>query len=99
MAMSTFVVLECQAKPDKVDEVKNFLRKVLPDTRAYEGFESLVVHQSQEDPTSLMMYEQWSTRPNYEAYLAWRTETGALDEFVAMLAGPPSFRFFDLVDA
>ena len=33
-----------------------------------------------------MMYEQWSTRPSYEAYLAWRTETGALDEFVEMLA-------------
>jgi quinol monooxygenase YgiN len=97
--MSTFVVFECRTKPDRVDDATNFLRKVLPDTRAYEGFIGLVVHQSQDDPTSLMMYEQWSTRTAYEAYLAWRNETGVLDEFVDMLAGPPSIRFFDLVDA
>ena len=96
--MSTFVTLEFQAKPDKVEAVKEFLGKVLPDTRAYEGFERIDLHQDQDDPTSFMFYEQWSSRPEYEAYLAWRTETGALDEFVAMLAGPPSFRFFDVVD-
>ena len=98
-AMSTFVVLEFQAKPDKVDAVKDFLRQVLPDTRNYAGYESLVVHQNQDEPTSMMMYEQWSTRPQYDAYLAWRIDTGALAEFAEMLAGPPSFRFFDLVDA
>jgi quinol monooxygenase YgiN len=97
--VSTFVVLEFQVKPDQVEAVKEFLKKVLPDTRAYEGFESLVVHQSQEDPTCLLIYEQWSTRPHYETYLGWRTETGALDELVEMLSDPPTFRFFDLVDA
>lgn len=98
-AMSTFVVLEFQAKPDKVEAVKEFLRQVLPDTRNYAGYESLVLQQNQDDPTSMMMYEQWSTRPHYDAYLAWRIDTGALAEFAEMLAGPPSFRFFDLVDA
>lgn len=97
--MSTFVLLEFETKPDKVEAVKDFLKSVLPDTRAYEGFESLVVHQNQEEPATFVMYEQWSTRPNYEAYLAWRTETGALNELVEMLARPPSIRFFDLVDA
>ena len=98
-AMSTFVVLEFQTKPDKVEAVKEFLRKVLPDTRNYAGYESLVLHQNQDDPTSMMMYEQWSTRPQYDAYLAWRIDTGTLAEFAEMLTGPPSFRFFDLVDA
>jgi len=95
--MSVTVVLEFQGKPDKVDEIKEFFRKVLPDTRAYEGFESLTVHQNQEDPTSFLVWELWTTRPNYEAYLAWRTESGALNSLAEMLAGPPSFRFFDFV--
>lgn len=42
-------------------------------------------------------WEQWATRGQYETYLAWRTETGALDKLVAMLDGPPSIRFLDHV--
>jgi quinol monooxygenase YgiN len=95
--MSVTVVLEFQAKPDKVNEIKEFFRKVLPDTRAYDGFESLTLHQNQEDPTSFLVWELWATRSNYETYLAWRTETGALSSLVEMLAGQPSFRFFDFV--
>ena len=95
--MSVTVVLEFQAKADKVDEIKEFFRKVLPETRAYDGFESLTLHQDQEDLTSFLVWELWATRSNYEAYLAWRTETGALSSLVEMLAGPPSFRFFDFV--
>lgn len=95
--MSVTVVLEFQTQPDKVDAVKAFFRKVLPDTRAYDGFESLTVHQNQEDLTAFLVWELWATRQQYEAYLAWRTETGALNDLVAVLTGPPSFRFFDFV--
>jgi quinol monooxygenase YgiN len=95
--MSVTVVLEFHTQPDKVDAVKEFFRKLLPDTRAYDGFESLTVHQNQDDPTAFLVWELWKTRQNQDGYLAWRTETGALSDFVAMLAGPPSFRFFDFV--
>jgi quinol monooxygenase YgiN len=95
--MSVTVVLEFQTQPDKVNAVKEFFRKLLPDTRAYDGFESLTVHQNQEDPTGFLVWELWNTRQEYDAYLAWRTETGALSDLVAMLASPPSFRFFDFV--
>ena len=61
------------------------------------GFESLTVHQNQEDPAAFLIWELWNTRQNYETYLAWRTETGALADLVAMLASPPSFRFFGFV--
>ena len=45
------------------------------------------------------MIERWRSRADYEAYLAWRTERGDLDTLGAMLAGPPSIRYFDAVDA
>jgi len=95
--MSMKVVLEFQTTADQVDAVKDLLRTVLPDTRGYDGFESLTVHQSDDDPTSFLIWEQWATRGDYEAYLAWRTETGVLDKLLAMLTGPPSFRFFNHV--
>lgn len=56
-------------------------------------------HQDQDDPNAFLIWEQWATRPNYEAYLAWREETGVLKGFVDLLAGPPTFTFYDFVGA
>src|SRR4051794_22897974 len=95
--MSMKVVLEFQTTVDQVDAVKDFFRTVLPDTRGYEGFESLTMHQNDDDPTSFLVWEQWASRPHYESYLAWRTETGVLDKLLAMLPEPPSIRFFNHV--
>jgi quinol monooxygenase YgiN len=95
--MSVKVVLEFQTTADKVDTVIEFFRAVLPDTRAYEGFESLTMHQSDDDPTSFLVWEQWANRPNYEAYFAWRGESGALDKLAQLMVGPPSIRFFNHV--
>jgi quinol monooxygenase YgiN len=97
--VSVTITLQFQSKPDQADDVIDMLRKNLPDTRSYDGCESLVVHQSQDDPTMFLIYEQWAARPKYEAYLAWRTETGVLEELLAMLAGEPTFGFYDTVDA
>jgi quinol monooxygenase YgiN len=96
--MSDYVVVELRAKPDNVQDVKDLLAKALPDTRSYDGFEDITIHQDKDEPTSFMFYERWASRAKYEAYLAWRTETGVLDELVAMLDGAPSFRYFDAVD-
>ena len=95
--MSVKVALEFQTTPDQVDAMKEFFRAVLPDTRGYEGFESLTMHQNDDDPTSFFVWEQWATRPRYEAYLAWRTENGDLDKLAVMLTGQPSIRFFNHV--
>ena len=47
----------------------------------------------------LMYFETWDSKSHYEKYLAWREETGVLAEFVALLEGPPSVRYFVAVDA
>lgn len=93
--MSCQVILELKAKPDCIEKARAFLRKVLPDTRSYAGCITLHVIQNQDDPTTIVIVEQWDTRQHYEKYLAWRTESGVMDEFGAMMAGPPNIRFFD----
>jgi quinol monooxygenase YgiN len=95
--MSVTVTIHVQAQPDKVESVKQFLHKVLPDTRAYDGCESVTIHQNQDDATRLMFCGLWASRPHYERYLAWRTETGALADLGAMIVGDPVWTYYDFV--
>ena len=95
--MTCQVILEIKVKPESVDAARAWFRSVLPDTRAYAGFVTLHITQNQDDPTDLMIVEQWDTRAAYEKYLAWRGERGDMVVFGDMMEGPPTIRFFDFV--
>jgi quinol monooxygenase YgiN len=97
--MSTIVLLEIQVKPEAVDEMKAFLKRILPDTRAYDGCQGIDIYGNLDKPGNLVFYERWASRQHYEKYLAWRTETWAVAQLGAMLAAPPSIRYFERVDA
>ena len=93
--MSVIVLLEVQAKPESLDELKATLEAILPDTRAYDGFEDIQVVANQDDPCNLILVEKWKSRQHQEKYFGWRAETGALDALGAMLSQPPSVRYYD----
>ncbi len=96
--MSVVVFLEMQIKPEAVNDVKAFLKDNLADTRAYAGCQGLDVYDNLDETGNLVIYERWDSRAQYEKYLAWRTETGAMDRVGAMLKAPPSIRYFERVD-
>jgi quinol monooxygenase YgiN len=96
--MSITVLVEVQVKPDALDEIKSLLKKVLPDTRAYDGCQGIDIYGNTDDPCNLVFYENWDSRKHYESYLAWRTETGVMDQLGAMLVGPPNIRYFERID-
>ena len=96
--MSVVVLLEIQVKPEAVNEVKAFLKKVLPDTRTYAGFQGIDIYSNADDTGNLVFYERWDSRNHYEKYLAWRTETGVLDQLAAKLTAPPKIRYYERVD-
>jgi quinol monooxygenase YgiN len=93
--MSCQVILEFRAAPGRVADVQQWLKGVLPDTRAFDGCQTLYCIQNQEDPEVVLIVEQWDSRQHYERYLAWRAERGDMEVFGAMMAGPPNIRFFD----
>jgi quinol monooxygenase YgiN len=97
--MSVVVVLEIQVKPEVLDEMKAFLKKNLPDTRAYDGCQGVDIYGNLDDTGDLVLYERWDSRQHYETYFAWRTETRALNQLGAMVAAPPSIRYFERVEA
>ena len=97
--MSTIVLLEIQVKPEAVDEMKAFLQRILPDTRAYDGCQGVDIYSNLDGTGNLVFYQRWDSRQHYEKYLAWRTAIGTATQLRAMAASPPRIRYFERVDA
>ncbi len=47
----------------------------------------------------IVLWERWDSRPDYEAYLSWRMETGFMEALGPFMEGDPVFSYFDDVDA
>lgn len=97
--MTVSVLLEVHGKPGNAQMLKDTFKKILPDTRAYDGCQGVEVVANQDDPECILLIERWESRSHYEKYLGWREETGFVAELVDMLDQPPSIRYFDPVDA
>ncbi len=96
--MSTLVTLEGIAKAESVQELKDFMKRHLPDTRSYDGCQDITAYLN-EDGRTMVAVEHWDSKEHYQKYLAWREETGVLADLAAMLDGEPTIRFFDPIDA
>ncbi len=97
--MAVRVLLEVKAKPGTGDELVAFFRSILPETRAYEGCNSVDTLQNRDDADNLVVVEEWESHGQYEKYLAWQRERGTSDRLKQALAEPPSIRHFDVTDA
>ena len=97
--MSIKVILELNLKPEVADAVANGMGQTLVDTRAFEGCEEITVVRDQDDPGRVLVLEQWATRENYEAYLAWRTERGDMDGLADISTQPYRVSYLDYVRA
>ncbi len=96
--MGILVLLEVAARPDCVEDMTEFLAARLPETRAFDGCEDITAYLN-DDGKTIVMVEHWDAKASYEKYTAWRRETGVLDTLATMLAGPPSIRYFETVNA
>lgn len=91
--MSVTVLATLKLKPGLADTVLGGLKDMLPDTRAYAGCESVDVVRDMDNPDTVILVEQWGARSDHEAYMAWRTETGALAAMAEVMAEPPIFTY------
>ena len=92
--MAVLVVGEVHVQPDRVAEFKAYLAELLPDTRAYDGCRGVEVYEDEEKEVSILFFEHWESRGHQEKYVAWRTDTGVMAKFGAMLEGTSSVRYF-----
>ena len=96
--MSVLVLLEAKVKSEDISNMKSYMAELLPDTRAYDGCKSIDIYSNTEDTDSWVLVEHWESHAHHEKYIAWRKETGVIDKIGAMLAGPPSTRYFERID-
>lgn len=83
MSHSALVEFPCNSGQGEV--LLKTLTAALVDTRAFEGCEAIETYTDQENPDLVVLWEKWATRENYEAYLAWRMETGLMDVLAPMM--------------
>ena len=76
--MSTMVLIELAVKPESVEDMKTLMKELLPDTRAYDGCQSVDFYDNTETKGNMVLYEIWDSRAHQERYLQWRSETGTL---------------------
>jgi quinol monooxygenase YgiN len=67
----------------------------LVDTRAFDGCLSVETLVDSDNPDTIMLLEDWESRSQQEAYLAWRVETGMVEMLAPVLAEPFEMHYFD----
>ena len=95
--MSIVVILELTTDPAHSKDLTDWLRDELVHTRGFDGFNSITIHENQDDSNNFVFLENWDSKEQHEKYMGWRTERGDIDKLVGWLAGPPSIRYFDNV--
>lgn len=96
--MTVTVLLEVTAKPEYTDDLITMFGENFKQTRVYEGCIDIYMTRDHDNPNTIVIVEQWHTRPAYEKYLAWRTATGVVDKILTMAEAMPPIRFFDRLD-
>ena len=95
--MSVDVIVELQVPPENREELLSVLAAILPDTRAYQGCQSVVVTGNEDDIHSIVLLEKWDNRSDHEKYMDWRIERGDIDKLVALLSAPPAVRYLETI--
>ena len=98
--MSYTALLEMKFPDDKVEQVKEALVRLLPESRQFEGCDAMTAHQSTDDPTVMVLVQRWASKEAHAKYMAFRgglAKAGPNDTATVMgnLAEPPSLRRFD----
>lgn len=95
VSVSVLATADLFIKPERADEFLELLKGALPDTRAYEGCETIDTFVSQDEPGHIILVEKWAERANHESYLTWRTEQGLFEAIADFMSAPPRFSYFD----
>ncbi len=96
--MSVRMILEISIKPEAGADMEQGLRAALSETRAFDGCISVDVMRRVDNPNAWVLVEEWDTQGDHERYMQWRTETGMLAKWEAMMASPPTMTYLNAVD-
>ena len=96
--MSVDVILNLKVSAQNREELLSVFTAILPDTRAYQGCQSVVVTTNEDDVHNIVLLEKWDSRSDHESYMDWRVERGDIDKLVALLIEPPAVSYLETIN-
>ncbi|WP_030167258.1 MULTISPECIES: antibiotic biosynthesis monooxygenase [Actinomycetes] len=93
--MSLTALLEVTFKAEALSDAKELMAKVLTETRAFDGCESVEVLVDSADPNHWMILERWESEKHDAAYREFRAGPGAITELGPLLAGAPGLTKYE----
>jgi len=95
--MTLRVVAHLTAKPDKIEETREALLKLIEKTRAEDGCVTYELMQNNTDPTDFTFVEEWSDDAALDAHLQTDHIKLIVSRAGELLAAPPDVRRYTLV--
>ena len=89
------VTLLFKCQPGMGEALLTAFTTALVDTRAYDGCISVETLVDTENPDTIMLIEEWESRGQQEAYLAWRVESAMIEMLAPVLAEPFEMHYFE----
>ena len=94
--MSISRIGKTQAKPELIEELRDFLISIMPMIKSSKGCESVQLYQNQDDPTKFTMIEVWDSVESHRASVK-NIPSELLAKIQPLLASAPSGSYFELV--
>lgn len=91
------VVAHIATLPDKVEEVKTVLLRIIEPTRQEDGCIVYELLQNQEDPTDFTFVEEWESQELLNAHLRSVHIAEALLQLKGLIAAEPDIRIYQLL--
>ena len=97
MAELVTVTASFVLKPEFVEVFGGTITEALKETSTWPGFYDIRLVQHLDNPNKVLLVERWETADQYKAYLAWRIETGMIDQINAVSTEPAQFDIWPTV--
>jgi quinol monooxygenase YgiN len=94
--MSVARIGESQAKPQSAEALRDFLLSIMSGIKSSQGCESVMLYQSQDDPTKFTMIETWDSVESHQASIK-NIPPEKLAEIRPLLACAPIGHCYDFV--
>lgn len=94
MSEGVVITLVLNLKPEFIDAFCDGIEEAAKATRTFAGFRDIIGRRNDADPNQVILIEHWDSVHHYKTYIAWRAETGFMDELDKKLSKPLQLEFW-----
>ncbi|MES9944542.1 MAG: antibiotic biosynthesis monooxygenase [Candidatus Thiodiazotropha sp.] len=92
--MTYRVILESTAKAETIDSLFPFLDENLPNVRSFKGCLNVTIL-FDKDTNQMVFDEEWKSKEDHQAYIAFIESNGVLADLADFLQGPPKISYYE----